>query len=130
LPAAIYHYGAVALGGMLGATARYYLSELFAQSPYGHSFPIATLCINLLGCLLIGVFMEYCALLAPDNLVLKLFLTTGLLGGFTTFSAFGAEAVMLFQTGALMSAWLYVVISLLGGCTAVLVGTSIARLFF
>ncbi len=74
--------------------------------------------------------MEYCALLAPDNLVLKLFLTTGLLGGFTTFSAFGAEAVMLFQTGALMSAWLYVVISLLGGCTAVLVGTSIARLFF
>jgi CrcB protein len=114
---------------MLGATVRYFITELFAQSPHGHSFPIATLCINVLGCLLIGVLMEYCTLVVPDNLLLKLFLTTGLLGGFTTFSAFGAETMILLQSGALISAGLYAFLSLVGGLTAVFIGNTIARMF-
>lgn len=114
---------------MLGATVRYFITEPFAQSPHGHAFPLATLCINVLGCLLIGVLMEYFALVVPDNLFLKLFLTTGLLGGFTTFSAFGAETMMLLQNGAQMSAALYVFLSLMGGLTAVFIGNTIVRMF-
>jgi len=85
----------VGLGGFLGSGARYLLSNLVTQWSGATRFPAATLVINVVGCLAIGAlsgFSTRSELLTP---ALRLFLITGLLGGFTTFSAFGYETFLL-----------------------------------
>jgi CrcB protein len=83
--------GVVALGGIIGSLARYGLAEAF---PRGHSeFPWATFTINVLGCFAIGVLL---ARLTPrSHLLLRPFLGTGILGGFTTFSTFAVDTEKL-----------------------------------
>jgi CrcB protein len=84
----------VGIGSFLGGGLRYLISVFFNQK-INPDFPYATLSVNLLGCLLIGVFYS----LFEKSLInndWKLFLTTGLCGGFTTFSAFSMESLQLF----------------------------------
>lgn len=105
----------VMLGSAIGGGARLWLSTAVAQ-PLGTRFPWGTLVVNLLGCLLVGILG---AVLAPpgrmhDAQPLRIFLVVGVLGGFTTFSAFALDALMLVQRGATGAAAVYVLASVLG----------------
>jgi CrcB protein len=105
---------AVAAGGALGASLRYGVG-LATKSGFGDSFPYGTLSVNLLGCLLIG----FAAGLLPEGggsrASLRLFVVVGCLGGFTTFSSFGLEAIRLIDDSRLLAASGYVLASNIGG---------------
>ena len=108
----------VALGGGLGALARYKLGGLVLHHTADWRFPLSTFLVNALGCLVAGVLaglVERQGMFSPD---LRLFLFTGLLGGFTTFSAFGVETVFLLRRGEVGVALAYVVASVLCGVAA------------
>ncbi len=119
----------VGLGGFLGATSRYGTSKLFQMYNY-FDFPVATLSINILGSLLIGFFTEYFFNLRTGNNSLFLFLTVGLCGGFTTFSAFSFENIMLLKDGHFVMALVYISSSVIGGLLALIFGIYIAKSLF
>ncbi len=115
-----FNISAVFVGGGLGAVARYGLTTLLPRG----SFPLGTLTVNILGSFCIGVIM---ALLiakqaAPEW---RLFLATGLMGGFTTFSAFALETVQLIHRDAWSSVLVYIAASLLGCVLACFIGLRI-----
>ena len=101
----------VFLGGGLGASARH-LVNLQAMRALGMSFPFGTLTVNVLGSFIMGVVIEGAALRWNLSQDLRLFLTTGVLGGFTTFSAFSLDAAALWQRGRADLAGLYVGLTL------------------
>jgi CrcB protein len=114
---------AVAAGGVLGALARYGTGELLRQHPGG--FPLATFGINVAGCLAIGVLMG----LTEDRIVHRLvrpFVGTGVLGGFTTFSTYAVESRGLFADQP-VTALLYLFGTLLAAVLAAWAGTALAR---
>jgi CrcB protein len=115
---------AVLVGGAAGSGIRYAVAlALPARGAAG--FPVATLTVNLLGCLLIGVAA---ALLGPSSTIsphLRLGILVGLLGGFTTFSSFGLETLRLIQSGHIGAAALYVGLSNLAGLAAVWMGARV-----
>ena len=118
----------VALGGALGSIARFKLSEFVFLSYPSWKFPLGTFIVNLLGCLTIGVLAslsERSGVLSQDS---RLFLFTGILGGFTTFSAFGLETFSLLRRGEVLVALCYVGLSTVVGVLAVYVGFAIAEL--
>lgn len=115
---------AVAIGGAAGSVARYLTALVLA--PWATGFPIATLGVNVLGAFLIGVFTRLFS--GPDaDPAVRLALTTGLCGGFTTFSAMSAETVTLVQQGRAGRAVLYLLLSLVLGIAATALGLIIAR---
>ncbi|MCE7031478.1 fluoride efflux transporter CrcB [Lysobacter sp. GX 14042] len=119
----------VGLGGFLGAVARYKLSGLVLHMSAQGRFPFSTFVVNVLGCLVVGVLAglaERHDAFGPDA---RLFLFTGLLGGFTTFSAFGLEAVQLIRRGELATAALYAGASVVLGIAAVWLGLKLVALF-
>ena len=95
----------VALGGALGASLRY-LANLSIQRIAGHGFPWHTLVVNVAGSALMGGLMV--ALAHRGGLRFAPFLMTGVLGGFTTFSAFSMDAVLLWERGQIGAAALYI----------------------
>jgi CrcB protein len=115
----------VAVGGALGSLARYGMagaSQNWAALHWGMRFPIGTLGVNWLGCVLIGVvagLADKHGLLGADA---RLFLVTGVLGGFTTFSAFGLETMLLLRSADYGLALGYVLTSVLGGVALVALG--------
>jgi CrcB protein len=113
------------VGGGLGAMARFGLGALVLART-GEGFPWGTLVVNWSGCLAIGLAAALFAAM-PHPPTLRLFLVTGVLGGFTTFSAFGLETVELLASGASGQAVLYVAGSVLGGLAAVAVGLGAGR---
>lgn len=115
---------AVAAGGAVGSVARY-LTTL-ALASVTAAFPYATLLVNVVGAFLIGVFGRVFSGSDHDP-VLRLALTTGLCGGFTTFSAMSAETVALVQQGRAGRAALYVLLSLVLGFGATAIGLMVAR---
>jgi fluoride exporter len=100
----------VALGGALGSALRYVVATV-ALAWLGPGFPWGTLAVNLVGSFAIGLVQQ----LAFEGLVLgedaRLFLTTGVMGGLTTYSAFSYDTVRLMQTGAWPSAWANVAVT-------------------
>lgn len=112
----------VGLGGFLGSIARYRLGGIVTQWTLQHRFPFGTFAVNVLGCLVIGVLAGLAERHHAFNLEARLFLFTGLLGGFTTFSAFGLETVELLRRGDLATAALYVGASVVVGLAAVWIG--------
>jgi CrcB protein len=112
-------YLLAALGGSLGALARWALEEAL-PSPGG--WPWATLLINLTGCLLLGALFAVLAARSPEPLWARPFLGVGVLGGYTTYSAFAIEVVDLVDDGAPLLAAGYLLVSVLGGVLAVAVG--------
>ena len=115
------------LGSALGGGLRLYLSTLVARG-LGTEFPWGTLAVNLLGCFLVGLLG---ALFAPIGRVHVMpltwvFLVVGVLGGFTTFSAFSLEALLLAQRGAPMAAAGYVAASVVGCLATAAAGYAIA----
>lgn len=112
----------VGLGGFLGSIARYKLGNFILHMTVQSRFPFSTFVVNVLGCLVVGILagiVERYNLFAPEP---RLFLFTGLLGGFTTFSAFGLEAIQLVRRNDLGIAALYVGASVILGITAVWLG--------
>ncbi|MCB2202274.1 fluoride efflux transporter CrcB [bacterium] len=119
----------VGVGGFAGAISRYVLSGL-AHRLLGSSFPWGTLAVNLIGCFLIGglmVFAEDRAVLSPQT---RLLLGVGFLGAFTTFSTFGYESLELLRDKQLFYLALNLLVSVVGGLTAVWAGRALARHFF
>lgn len=110
----------IAVGGAMGGVARYLLTNYFTRI-FPSLFPYGTFIINVLGCLLIGVFS---ALSEHFNFTSewRIFLTTGLCGGFTTFSAFAYENIKLLQTDQYFTFVTYAIGSFVSGLIAVLIG--------
>lgn len=112
----------VALGGGFGSALRYKLGGFALHHTQSWDFPVSTFSVNLIGCFAIGVLaalVEHHDLFSPS---IRLLLFTGLLGGFTTFSAFGYETVFLLRRGLLSTATAYVSLSVVGGLIAVSIG--------
>jgi CrcB protein len=108
----------VAAGGALGSAARFGLG-LLVRRLWPSGFPVGTLLVNVLGCLVIGALVPSLQRLGEGG---RLFVVVGILGGFTTFSAFGLETLQLAQRGAWGAAAAYVAASLVLGLGAVWVG--------
>ena len=116
----------VAIGGGVGAALRYHTGNAVTRMAGPHeTFPWGTLAINVVGSLAMGVLLGWLArsaLAAQTNETLRLALGLGLLGGFTTFSAFSAEMVTLVHRGFLLQALGYGSASVIAGMAAFLIG--------
>lgn len=110
---------AIAGGGALGSVARY-LAGIW-MLPVSDGFPFGTLFVNVLGAFLIGIFARI-AINTEASLLLRLALTTGFCGGFTTFSTLSAETITMIQEGRIGRAGLYVALSIILGLTATFLG--------
>ncbi|MBI5215793.1 MAG: fluoride efflux transporter CrcB [Ignavibacteriae bacterium] len=98
----------VTLGGGIGAASRYSLSN-FVHRFLGSSFPYGTLTVNILGCLLIGMLMTMFEERFLVNPSLRIFFTIGILGGFTTFSTFSYETIMMLKDAEFLNAGLNII---------------------
>jgi fluoride exporter len=116
----------VFFGGGLGAALRHGINIAAARA-FGTTFPYGTLIINVLGSLAMGLIAEYFALKAGLPQRMRLFFTTGILGGFTTFSAFSLEAALLYERGQQIGAAIYIVASVVLAIAALFAGMAIVR---
>lgn len=116
----------VALGGAVGASLRH-LANVGSLRLFGPGFPWATLGVNVLGALLMGLFVETLARRWGGSPELRLFIATGILGGFTTFSAFSLDAAELHQRGDFILAFVYVAGSVIMSIAALFLGMWLAR---
>jgi len=114
------------IGGGIGSALRY-LSTLFVQKYFPTIFPTATLLVNVLGCFLIGILIGLLDKNQLSNPNLKLLLITGFCGGFTTFSAFGLENIVLLQNNNSIYAFAYIALSIVLGLFAVWLGLFISK---
>jgi CrcB protein len=117
--------GWVAIGGAVGSVLRWAAILVSAQR-FGVAFPWGTLFVNVVGSFLIGLVAE-AALGGAISPTVRLFLATGILGGFTTFSAFSLDALLLARDGAPLRALLYAVVSVVMGVLCAYAGTLVAR---
>ena len=115
----------VALGGAVGSVARYRVGVAVQSRSVG--LPVGTLLVNLTGCLLLGFLIRYALATPAISPEIRALLTTGLCGGYTTFSTFGYETVALLEDGDWRRAGLYVAISLAGSLAGVMIGMAAAR---
>jgi len=111
---------AVALGGGLGASLRFLTSHCIAGLLPDLKFPLGTFLINVIGCTCIGLVVGLSTKHEVSD-TFRIFIVTGILGGFTTFSAFGLETVTLVRGGHFIDATAYIVGSVALGCLAVFV---------
>jgi len=117
----------VAAGGALGASLRYVIAAL-THEIFGHNFPYGTLMVNILGSLIIGYLLVLIPTHDSEIPFLRLLLITGVLGGFTTYSAFSVETLELVQDGHLTKAGLNIALTLAFCFVAVWGGFLVARL--
>jgi fluoride exporter len=115
---------AVAAGGAIGSVARFALSS-FVAFRVTALFPVGTLLINVVGSFILGVLMQMSLTSTSITPELRLFLTTGLCGGFTTFSTFSYETIALVDNGKMAMAGLYVGLSVAVSLIACFLGTRI-----
>ncbi len=120
-------YLIVFLGAGIGGAGRHGVNVLAARL-FGTHFPMGTLIINVLGCLLMGLIAGVFAFKVSLPQEARLFLTTGILGGFTTFSAFSLELMLLIERGQGGQAFLYGAVSVLAGLSALYIGLIIMRI--
>lgn len=122
----------VAFGGGLGAVARWSLGGFVFHHTANWKFPLGTFIVNVLGCLVAGIVAGLIIKQDMFSSSMRLFLLTGLLGGFTTFSAFGVECMYLIRRGDFTIAGAYIVLSVAAGVgglmlAAVLIPTRIQQ---
>lgn len=116
----------IGLGSFIGGILRYLLSQIIHEK-YVSSFPIGTLIVNIIGCLAIG--MVY-GLSDRGSLPqeFRLFLATGILGGFTTFSAFSNESFIMIQEGQYLYGFTYISLSIILGIFSTFIGYSLIKI--
>jgi fluoride exporter len=119
-------YIAIAIGGVLGCWARYAMTNL-VQTIYGRDFPYATLSINVLACFIMGFLFEETLDRLTISPVLRVGILTGFIGGFSTFSTFAMETLLLMEQGQGGKSAIYVVVSIVLGLMAVTGGVYLAR---
>jgi CrcB protein len=122
-------YLAVAVGGALGAMARYWMYNAW-QKLAEHSFPYITLLVNVFGSLLIGVVFVLLVERGALSLEWRNVISVGFLGGFTTFSTFSLDALSLLEQGEIVLALLYVLASVLVCILAAWLGLTVTRMMF
>jgi CrcB protein len=119
-------YLIVFLGGGIGAALRHGVNLGFTRA-FGTAFPYATMFENVSGSLLMGLLVGWFALKGGVPQHWQLFLTTGLLGGYTTFSAFSLDAAVLYERGAIGAAALYVLLSVALSIAGLFAGMAVVR---
>lgn len=115
----------VGLGSFIGGISRYLLS-LFIQNKFLSTFPYGTLVVNITGCFLIGVIYGFSER-GSMNVEWRLFLATGIMGGFTTFSSFSNETVSMLRDAQYWQAFSYIALSVLIGLAATFGGISLIK---
>ena len=122
----------LSIGGILGTLGRYYLSRTiqnagFVQKLFGYHFPMGIFCVNILGCFFAGIVY---ALEEIEPYPLVLFLFTGILGAFTTFSTFGLESFNLIREGEIKYAVINILASNIAGIALVFIGYIASKYLF
>ena len=120
----------VAMGGAIGSMARFGVSSLVVKQVNPVNFPWGTFSVNVLGCMLAGVFLLVAESMQSISLEARLFVVTGLLGGFTTFSAFGIETLGLLRRGEMLIAISYASLSIIVGVLAMWLSYSLLKVMF
>jgi CrcB protein len=120
------NYLIVFFGAGLGGALRHGSNEL-ALRWFGTAYPVSTLAVNVVGSFAMGLLVGYFAFRGDAPQAWRLFLTTGVLGGFTTFSAFSLDVVALYERGAPLQAVLYIASSVLLAVTGLVLGLWIVR---
>lgn len=116
----------IGLGGSAGSILRYLCQRWFAEV-YSHSFPWGTFAVNITGCFLIGILWGITFKSFESNEHWKLFLMTGICGGFTTFSAFTLEGIGLLREQKTGLFFLYVAGSVIAGLALTFLGMKLTR---
>ena len=116
----------IALGGALGAISRYCLGNLISRI-IGIALPYGTFVINIVGCFFMGLLMTMVIERCMLSTIWRLFLCVGFLGGFTTFSSFGYESLMLLQEGRYLAVLGYAGGSMVLGLLAAALGVALGR---
>ena len=119
-------YLLVFLGGGVGAALRHGVNVAFSRW-FGTSFPFHTVFENVSGSLVMGMLAGYFAFKGQGSENARLFLTTGVLGGYTTFSAFSLDAMLLWERGQIALAGAYVLASVLASLGALVIGLLLMR---
>lgn len=119
----------VALGGGIGAVTRYAVS-LWAADRFGTAFPYGTLIANVVGCFIIGAFMTLVTEKLVVNPYWRLLVTTGFLGGLTTFSSYSYETFKLLEEAGLTDAFYNIAANLFTGFLATWLGMQAVKAFF
>ena len=116
----------IAAGGAIGAVLRY---GVLAMAPlmFGTAFPYNTILVNIIGSFLMGIFVTYFTVSDSLSPELKSFLTIGLMGGFTTFSAFSLDILKMWESDQMMYAILYALVSVIFSVGAIFVGVLVAK---
>lgn len=125
---AVYGYLLVFLGAGLGGMLRHAANS--ASRMFGPDLPVSTFLVNVLGSLSVGAIAGYFAVRGHGSQNVQLFLTTGILGGFTTFSAFSLEAALLWERGQVFSCVVFVLASVLLSIAAVFAGLALVRSWY
>ena len=120
---------AIALGGALGSVGRFLVAGWVGRV-LGVNFPWGTLAVNVVGGLVMGLLVGLMAQVWSVSPAIRAFLTVGVLGGFTTFSAFSLETVLLLQRGDILAALAYIASSVVLSVGAVWCGLRLIRFFF
>jgi fluoride exporter len=121
-------YILVFIGGGLGSSLRHTVNVLCTRA-FGTGFPYHTFIINITGSTVMGLIAGYLAFKGEASQSWRLFLMTGILGGYTTFSAFSLDAVLLYERGALGLAAFYVVGSVVLSIAGLFAGLALIRYF-
>jgi CrcB protein len=120
-------YLIVFLGGGLGAMLRHGMNLLGARLFPNLGFPIATMTVNITGSIVMGVLAAIFAFKGGGSQHWRLFLTTGILGGYTTFSSFSLDVALLYERGDLLNAALYILGSVVLSIIGILLGLTLTR---
>ena len=118
----------VAAGGAIGASLRH-LSGMAAVRLFGTGFPWGTLFVNVFGSFLMGLFIAWMVKKTGVSNDVRLFMATGILGGFTTFSAFSLDVANMVERGAISSVFIYIAASVIISLAAVFIGLWFGRSF-
>ena len=116
----------IGFGGFIGTIFRFLISSLIEKS-FETSFPIGTLLVNLIGCFLIGLVSGYFTQKMGDQTQLFFFLTIGILGGFTTFSAIAIDSQLFIENGEILKMLFYITTQTIVGITLCLIGYNLMK---
>lgn len=116
----------IAIGGAIGSVLRYFTSNYF-NSVFKIGFPAGTIAVNVIGSLAMGLIIGYLVKTLPHSNELRAFLTVGLLGGFTTFSAFSLDIVTMIERQNITYALIYIALSVFVSIMALFIGLQITR---
>ncbi len=116
----------VAIGGAIGSVFRYFVLNKISFAT-GFGFPYGTMSVNVVGSLLMGLFIGYLAKTLPHSMEMRAFVATGILGGFTTFSAFSLDVLTLFEKGDYINTFFYVLFSVILSILAIFLGVYMVR---